>query len=313
MRKTIPAALAAALAASLAAATAHAQDRDWSKVEVKTRQLAPGVYMLQGAGGNIGVSTGEDGVVLIDDQFAPLADKIKTAVVALSPKPIRFIVNTHWHGDHTGGNEPFAKAGALIVAHDNVRKRMSVEQVNELWGRTTPPSPAGALPILTFGEDVTLHVNGADLHVLHLPPAHTDGDAIVHFPSANVVHAGDVFFNGTYPVIDVPAGGSLSGMIAAADRLLQIAGPKTQIIPGHGPLATPAELRGYRDMLAQVKARVAPLVAAGQTVEQLVAAKPLADLDAVWGKGHMTPELFLRAVHMSLVREGMPAAPASGR
>jgi cyclase len=283
-----------------------AQAPDWSKIEIKSQELGPGIYMLQGAGGNIGLSVGDDGAVLIDDQFAPLSDKIKAAIAAVTSKPVRFVVNTHWHGDHTGGNEWLGKAGVVIVAHDNVRKRMSVEQVDELWGRTTPPSPAPALPILTFSEDVTLHVNGRDLHVVHFPPAHTDGDAIVEFVGADVIHAGDLFFNGRYPVVDVSSGATITGMIAACDRLLGMAGPSTKIIPGHGPLGGVTELRAFHDMLVQAKTRLAPLVAAGQSADDLVKAKPLADLDAVWGQGGMTPERFLRAAHMSLKRETAP-------
>ncbi len=291
------------LAALLAAATAQAQDPDYSKVEIKTQHVAGSVYMLTGAGGNIGVSAGDDGVVLIDDQFAPLSDKIKAAVAAISSKPIRFLINTHWHGDHTGGNENFAKSGILIVAQENVRKRLSAGQVNELYNRTVPAAPAGALPVVTFTDAIAFHLNGDDADAVHVPPAHTDGDAYVHFRKADVVHTGDLFFNGGYPVIDVPSGGSFSGMIAAADRLLQVIGPDTKLIPGHGPLGTPADLRAYRDMLAQVRERVAPMVKAGKTVDEVIAAKPTADLDAKWGQGFMTPARFLRAVHMSLLRE----------
>jgi len=291
------------LAAVLVAAAAQAQTPDYSKVEIKAQHVAGSVYMLTGAGGNIGVSAGDDGVVLIDDQFAPLSDKIKAAVAAISSRPIRFLINTHWHGDHTGGNENFAKSGILIVAQENVRKRLSAGQVNELFDRTVPAAPAGALPVVTFTDAIAFHLNGDDADAVHVPPAHTDGDAYVHFRKADVVHTGDLFFNGTYPVIDVPSGGSFAGLIAAADRLLQVIGPDTKLIPGHGPLGTPADLRAYRDMLAQVRERVAPMVKAGKTADEVIAAKPTADLDAKWGQGYMTPARFLRAVHMSLLRE----------
>jgi glyoxylase-like metal-dependent hydrolase (beta-lactamase superfamily II) len=286
-----------------AASAALAQDRDWSKVEEKTEHLAAEVSIIIGAGGNIGVSAGDDGVVIIDDQYPQISDKVRAAVAAISSKPIRFVINTHWHGDHTGGNEALGRAGVVIVAQDNVRKRMSVEQINELWKRTTPPSPAVALPIVTFGDSVTFHVNGDEAHVVHLPAAHTDGDAYVFFEQANVLHTGDLLFNGGYPVIDVASGGSLSGLIAAEDRLLQVVRPDTKIIPGHGPLATPADLKAERDMLALVRERVAPMVKAGKTADQVVAAKPTADLDAKWGKAFVNPELFLRTVHASLLRE----------
>ncbi len=307
--------LALPLLLAAAAAPAAAQ-RDWEKVEIKTSQVAPGVSMLQGAGGNIGLSVGDDCAFLVDDQFAPLSDKIKAAVAAVTSKPIRFAFNTHWHGDHTGGNEALAGSGVLIVAHDNVRTRLAVGQLNELFSRTVPPAPAAALPVITFTDAVTFHLNGDEIYAFHVPPAHTDGDAVVVFRKADVIHTGDLLFNGGYPVIDVPSGGSLSGMIAADDRILALTGPHTKLIPGHGELATPADLRAFRDMLATVRDRVLPLVKAGKSADEIVAAAPLADLDARWGKLFVKADSFLRAVHMSLTRElGMvtpvPAPPAA--
>ncbi|HXT20816.1 MAG TPA: MBL fold metallo-hydrolase [Thermoanaerobaculia bacterium] len=292
--------VALAIAASLAPARAQ---RDWSKVEVKTIPVAPGIYMLQGAGGNVGLSVGEDGAFLVDDQYAPVSDKIKAAVAAVTPKPIRFLLNTHWHGDHVGGNEAFAAGGTLIVAHDNVRTRMLAGQLNELMKRTIPPAAPAALPVVTFTDAVTFHVNGEEVYAFHVPPAHTDGDAVVVFRHADVIHTGDLLWNPMYPVLDVPSGGRLSGMIAAADQILAIAGPQTKIIPGHGELATPADVRAFRDMLTTVRERVTPLVKAGKSADEVVAAAPLADLDAKWGSGYMKAADFLRAAHMSLVRE----------
>jgi glyoxylase-like metal-dependent hydrolase (beta-lactamase superfamily II) len=297
MRSFARCTLALILAGIVRSAATQAQERDWSKIEITTTHVAGSVYMLAGAGGNIGVSAGDDGVFLIDDQFAPLSDKVKAAVAAISAKPIRFLINTHWHGDHTGGNENFGKAGVVIVAQDNVRTRMTVEQVNELWKRVTPPAPAAALPILTFTDGITLHLNGDTARVIHVPPAHTDGDSYIVFESANVVHTGDLFFNGGYPVIDVSAGGGISGMIAAADRLLQAVRPDARLIPGHGALGTPADLSAFRDMLQTAREHVAVLVKAGKTIDETVAAKPTAAFDARWGQFLVDPGYFTRLVY----------------
>jgi glyoxylase-like metal-dependent hydrolase (beta-lactamase superfamily II) len=294
--------LVAAALAGVVAAPAAAQT-DWSAVEVKAHQVAPGIYMLQGAGGNIGLSVGPDGAFLIDDQFAPLTDKVKAAVAAVTDKPVRFVLNTHWHPDHTGGNENLGKAGSLIVAHDNVRVRLAAGLVDPFFDRNIPPAPAGALPVVTFDSTVTFHLNGEEIHAFHVPPAHTDGDSVVHFRKADVLHTGDLLFNGGYPVLDVPSGGTIAGWIAVADRLLELAGPGTKIIPGHGDLATRADLQRFRDMLATVRERVLPLVRAGKPLDEVVAARPLADLEEAWGSRFVKTDRFLRAVHASLTRE----------
>jgi len=282
------------LAAALAfAAPASAQGPDFEKAQVRTEKVAEGVWVLISVGGNIGVSAGPDGVFLVDDQYAPLTPKVKAAVAAVSDRPLRFILNTHWHPDHTGGNKDLGEAGALIVAHDNVRRRMSTEQFIEAFGMKVPPSPEKALPVVTFDNAVTLHINGDEIHAFHVPPAHTDGDAVVHFRRADVIHMGDLYFNGMYPFIDVASGGSFAGMIVAADRALALAGEKTRVIPGHGPVGGRAELRAYRDMLVTVRDRLKPLVQAGKTPAEVAAAKPTADLDAKWGQGFLKPEQFL--------------------
>ncbi len=272
------------------------------EVQIETLKLADGVYMLIGAGGNIGVSAGDDGVVLIDDQMAPLTDKIKAAVSEITDRPIRFVLNTHWHGDHTGGNENLGKAGAVIVAHDNVRERMSVEQLIEAFNRKVPASPKGALPVITFSDTLTFHLNGGEISAFHVPPAHTDGDSMVHFPEANVLHMGDTFFNGRYPFIDVSSGGSIDGMIEATEAALVLVDSETKIIPGHGPPGDREALVAYREMLQLVRDRIAPMVEAGTSVDEVVAAKPTADLDETWGQGFLNGDAFVRMVYDSLAR-----------
>jgi glyoxylase-like metal-dependent hydrolase (beta-lactamase superfamily II) len=256
--------------------------------------------MLMGQGGNIAVSTGADGPVLVDDQFAPLVPKIEAAVRAIQDAPIRFVVNTHWHGDHTGGNDPLGKAGALIVAHHNVRQRMSTRQFMAAMQREVPPSPPGALPVVTFEQGVTLHWNGEQIEVEHVAPAHTDGDSLIWFRRADAVHTGDTFVNGSYPFIDHSSGGSFDGLIAACDRVLAGSGAATKIIPGHGPLATQADLRAYREMLGKVRERVAGAIAKGTGQDAFIASKPLADLDPEWGGGFMKAEVFLATVWADL-------------
>ncbi len=292
-----------AMALALTMAIGHAafaQEQDFSKVEIATTPLAPGLAMLVGAGGNIVASTGGDGPVIVDDQFAPLAPKITAAVKALQDAPIRFVINTHHHFDHTGGNEAFGAAGALIFAHDNVRKRLSAEQVSKLMNVTLPASPAGALPVVTFDDGVTLHWNGETIRAHHVAAAHTDGDSHVWFERANVVHMGDTFVNGFFPFVDVESGGTVAGLIASADAVLAAAKPDTKIVPGHGPLATPADLRRYRDMLADVKARIEKGIASGVSLDAFLATKPLADLDAEWGDGFLKTDQVISLIWMDL-------------
>ncbi|HEX4931559.1 MAG TPA: MBL fold metallo-hydrolase [Gemmatimonadaceae bacterium] len=277
-----------------------ARAQNFDSVQVRAQQLRGGVYMLTGSGGNIGLSVGADGAFIVDDQYAPLSAKIIAAVKTVTPQPIKFVVNTHWHGDHTGGNENIGKAGALIVAHENVRKRMSVEQFNAVFNRRTAASPAGALPVVTFTDSMTFHINGDDLVAYHVPPAHTDGDAVIHFTKADVVHMGDTFFNGGYPFVDVSSGGNVNGVIGIADRVLAACTPTTIIIPGHGPVADCAALKRYRDVVASVRDRVQAQMAQGRTLEQIRAAKPSAEFDATWGRGFIRPDVFVELVWRSL-------------
>ncbi len=286
------------VAAVLAGAGPGALDaqQDMSDVEITTVPLESDLFMLVGRGGNIGLSVGEDGAFLIDDQFAPLTDKILAAVAEVTDQPVRWVLNTHWHGDHTGGNENLGNAGAMIVAHRNVYRRMNPDEFADLMGRSSQ-APRAALPVVTFDAGVQFHWNGRHIDVTHIGQAHTDGDAVVHFPRANVFHMGDTFFRGRYPFVDVDSGGGVDGVIAAANFVLERSNEGTRIIPGHGDLASPEHLREYRDMLEIVRMRVASLVANGRTEEQVVAAAPTADLDEAWGANS---ERFVRAVYQSL-------------
>jgi glyoxylase-like metal-dependent hydrolase (beta-lactamase superfamily II) len=270
--------------------------QDFASVQIRATKLNGSVYLLTGRGGNMAVSAGEQGVFLVDDQFAPLTPKIEAALRKIRNEPVRFVLNTHWHPDHTGGNENLGAAGALIVSHRNVRQRLSQKQ----------PEPPESLPIITFTSEVTFHLNGEEVHVFHVPNAHTDGDAIVHFKGSNVIHAGDIFFNGIYPFIDVDNGGGIDGMIAAQDQILGLARPDSQIVPGHGPLSDADGLRAARDMLANVRDRVRAARAAGDSVDAFIASKPLADLDDEWGDGFMETERFLRIVWRDLARSKAP-------
>jgi glyoxylase-like metal-dependent hydrolase (beta-lactamase superfamily II) len=273
---------------------------NYDTVQVKTIPVSGGLYMLQGAGGNIGVSTGIDAVFVVDDQFAPLTRKILTAIGAITPNPVRFVVNTHWHFDHTGGNENFGKAGAFLVAHENVRKRMSTDQFIATLQMKFAPSPELALPVVTFADAVTFHWNADEIRVYHVPPGHTDGDSIVHFVKADVVHTGDLYMKGVYPFIDVSSGGRVDGVIGAADRVLGAASDKTRIIPGHGALATKADLQAFRDTVKTLRDRIAKLKAEGKTRDAVIAAKPTADHDAKWGQGFIKPDVFVGLVFDSL-------------
>ncbi len=277
--------------------------QETTDVVIEVIPVADGVHMLLGQGGNIGLSTGEDGVFLVDDQFAPLTEKILEAVRTVDEGPVRFVVNTHWHGDHTGGNENLGKAGAVIVAHANVRARMSVDQFMEAFSRTVPASPRAALPVITFTDALTFHWNGDKIESFHVAHAHTDGDAIIHFTKANAFHMGDIYFNGMYPFIDVGSGGSVHGMLRAVEYVLERANADTRIIPGHGPLSNRDELVAYHQMLAAVASTVALLIEDGKSRDEVIAAAPTAPFDAEWGGGFMQPDRFTGILYDSLSAE----------
>jgi glyoxylase-like metal-dependent hydrolase (beta-lactamase superfamily II) len=270
------------------------------EVTIETVKIRDGIFMLVGQGGNIGLFIGDDGTFLIDDQFAPLTLKHLEAIRAVGGQKPKFLINTHFHADHTGGNENLGKAGTAIFSHDNVRERMTVETFIKAFNMRTPPRPKVALPVVTFSTDVTFHINGESVHAFHVPRAHTDGDSVIHFKNSNVIHAGDVLFNGFYPFIDVAHGGTVRGIIEAADAILKLADEETKIIPGQGPLGDRKQLQDYRDMLSTAFQRLSRLRKAGMTVEEAIAEKPLADLEERWGKGMFPGEKWIGLVYEGL-------------
>ena len=293
--------LMACLVVSAFSVSAMAQ-QDFSQVTIKTTEVTPGIYMLEGYGGNIGLSIGDDGVFLIDDQFAPLSVKIQQAIAALTEQPVRFLINTHWHIDHAGGNENFGQGGAIIVAHENVRKRLEKGQFVVPFNADIPPAPDVALPVVTFDQGITFHWNNDTLKVLHVAPAHTDGDAVIYFEDANVVHTGDLYWNGLYPVIDGSSGGSTAGMISGVETLLERIDSDTRVIPGHGPLSNKDEMQAYLEMLKASYTRIKVLKEQGMTIEQIVAAKPTAEFDEKWGAAILNPEQWAMMVYSTLAQ-----------
>ena len=288
---------AVAAVAAFVALTSSLHAQNFDTVQVRAVPVAGAVHMLQGAGGNIGLVVGDDAVFVVDDQFAPLTPKVLAAIKSVTPQPVRFVLNTHWHFDHTGGNENMGKAGALIFAHENVRRRMSKDQFIEALNRTEPASPRGALPVVTFTDTVSFHLNGDSIVVFHVAPAHTDGDAVVLFTRANVVHTGDLFVSAGFPFVDRSSGGSIHGIISAAERILAATNAGTRIIPGHGPLADRARVQAYHDMLVVVRDRMRKEIAAKHTIEQVLASKITAEYDASWTTNR---ERFLRILHQEL-------------
>ena len=286
----------------LMAGSAFAQG-DFDDVKIEATDLGSGIHMLKGAGGNLGVCVGDDGVFLIDDQFAPLSDKIKAAIGELSDGPIKFVFNTHWHGDHTGGNENFGASGSLLVSHANVRQRLSTDQFSKFFDKTVPASSDVALPVVTFTDSISFFYNDEEIVVFHVPAAHTDGDGVIHFLKANVIHSGDVVFFGLYPYIDVSAGGSIDGVIAGVRTILELCDDQTQIIPGHGPLVKKADLEVYLAMLEDVRGAVAEEMKTTSDLAAVLAAKPAAAYDAEWGQAWLTSDQFVEMVFDSMGEE----------
>ena len=269
--------------------------------KIETVNLAPGIYMLIGRGGNIGVSVGRDGAAIIDDQFADMAPKIRAAVALLSEKPVQFVINTHLHGDHTGGNDAFGAAGAVIIAHDNVRKRLGSDQVNPSNNQPIPARAREALPVVTFADSASLHFNDEDLEFTHLPNAHTETDIVVRFRKANILHMGDLFTGG-FPFIDGNTGGTLDGLILAHEKVLAGIDDTTRLIRGHGPLGNRAELQAYHDMLVVVRDRIAKLVKSGKTQEQVLAARPTQEFEEKYGGGNFNAEQWIGRAYVDQKR-----------
>jgi glyoxylase-like metal-dependent hydrolase (beta-lactamase superfamily II) len=286
------------LTVSLLFAVSTQAQTDFSKVEIKATKVAGNVYMLEGAGGNIGVSVGDDGLLIVDDQFAPLADKIRAALKGLADKKLRFILNTHWHGDHTGGNIAFGPE-APIIAHDNVRKRLATEQKSTVFNTTTPPSPKEALPVITFNDSLSVHFNGEEIRAIHFPHGHTDGDSVIFFSTSNVVHLGDDFFAGRFPFVDLESGGSVEGLVKNIGELVDKIPPTAKLIPGHGPISTLDDLKAYHRMLQQTTDIVRQKIAAGKTLDQIKTEGLPAEW-APWGTGFIKTDRWVETIYKSL-------------
>lgn len=282
--------------------SAQLQQPDFSKVQIQSTEVAEGIYMLTGQGGNIGVCIGEDGVFLVDNQFAALTDKIIAAVAELTDQPIKFLINTHWHADHTGGNENFGNLGVTLIAHDNVYVRMSNEQVGPISGRVSPPAPAAALPVITFKDRITFHMNGYTIEGRRIGPAHTDTDALIHFKEADVYHMGDTYFSEAYPFFDLNSGGNFEGMIKVAEDLLTASDEDTVVIPGHGSLADRANIEAYHAMITALRDRVQDGIDKGMNVNDMVQAKITEDMDEAWGGSFRGPAFIIQSVYASLTQ-----------
>ena len=271
-----------------------------AKTPIKTTQLHDSVFLLQGAGGNMAAQFGDDGVNLVDSSFSTAAPAILQAINAIDKEQAGTLINTHWHFDHTDGNERLNQAGFNIVAHQKTRDRLSTPQTIKAFGLSLPAAPKTAWPVLTFDSSLHLWLNDDSIDIVHFDPAHTDTDVYIHFHNANVLHLGDTFFNGIYPFIDESSGGSIGGMIAANEKALAIAGSTTKIIPGHGPLGTKADLQSFHDMLSGLRDKVAALKKAGSAEQEVIASKPTAQWDAVWGKGTMSADLLVGIAYRTI-------------
>lgn len=274
--------------------------RDWRKIEIKRQQVTDNISYLVGSGGNIGVLHGPEGIMIIDDQFAPLSEKIQSTIGEFAEGEFEFVLNTHYHGDHTGGNENFKNIGATIVGHDKVHERLSKGFKDDIRDRVIEAKPASFWPVITFSSDMTFHFNGEEVNLVHVPAAHTDGDVLVHFKSSNVIHAGDAFVRYGYPFIDVAAGGSIDGIIEAQKKILELSNENTKIIPGHGEQASIAEVKELLKMLEETRTIIANAKASGTMLEDLIPEKPFAAYHERWNGNFINSDLFVQLIYESL-------------
>jgi cyclase len=291
--------------------TAAGFSTDWPNVQMESLRLGEHLHYLHGSGANMLVSAGPDGILMVDCEFAPMSSKIKQAVAKLQPGPVRFLIDTHWHVDHSGGNADFAKDGAIIIAQDHVRERLSVQQPKGYFGNIVPPAPPAAWPSLTYDRSMTVHFNGEDVMLFNDGAAHTDGDTVVYFPKANVVHMGDIYINGLYPIIDIASRGTIQGYFPVIDHVLALINEQTKVIPGHGPIANKADLLFYRNMLATLRDRVQKMIDEGKTLDEITAANVSKDFDANWASDRVGPEAITRMIYSGLVVSKPPASRTS--
>jgi glyoxylase-like metal-dependent hydrolase (beta-lactamase superfamily II) len=273
-------------------------------VKINTTKLSNNTYMLKGSGGNIIVSVGQDGVFMVDDQFAPLTEKIKEAISNLTDQPVRYVINTHWHSDHTGGNENFGELGAMIVSHDNVRERLSTEQFSEFFNRTVPPLSEKGLPIITFSDNMTIFQNGDEVKIIHVDNGHTDGDSIVFFTKNNVIHVGDDFTDKSYPFIDISSGGSIDGLISSLQTISSIIDDKTKVISGHTEISNKTKVKDLTDMLIDVRHNVSQMIGDGKSLEEIIALQPTSKYDEIYfDHTSRQPEDFVTFIYQSLTEK----------
>ena len=275
--------------------------RDFSDVVIKTEKITDHLHKLEGSGGNILIFSGVDGIFMIDSQFAPLTEKIKNAIGDIQKGPINYLMNTHYHGDHTGGNENIGKTGTLILAHDNVYKRLSRGATKLSAGREIPPASKEALPVVSFSEDMKLHLNGEDIHAFHVDHAHTDGDVIIYFPSSNVIHMGDTFFKDRFPYIDLNSGGSVNGLLKAIGQVLLLIDDETKVVPGHGSMATKADLELYQKTIMTLRDRVNKSIRSGLELEEVKAANITKEFDS-WGAGFISADRIIETIYKDLTK-----------